>query len=216
MDCKINVDVIPNTSEIETLAEGVCPVDWTKQCIDVACRANCGKSILCRDGLTQVSLIIADIVSGGGTPDDIPLLRELCEMITSTGGCDLAVKAANNVLFSLDRYADSWDQHCRRKRCEALVCKSYYHVYCIPEKCQGCSKCIEACPVGAMTGGSGMTCVVDESKCIRCGKCFEVCPHEARGKYGAVKPRIPAEPVAVGSIGSDAPVPRRRRRPSGN
>lgn len=213
MNCNINVDRIPDVSEIEELKEGVCPVNWAKVCVDMAREANCGKSIMCRDGLTQVGLIINDVVSGMGTQDDIPLIRELCELIASTGGCELAEKTANNVLYTLDKYADEWDQHCRRKRCAALVCKTYYSVYCIPDKCQGCGKCIENCPAGAIRGGNGMTCVVDDTKCIRCGKCFEVCPHQARGKYGAVKPRIPADPVPVGSISSDAPQPRRRRRP---
>ena len=79
MNGNINADRIPNVSEIEELKEGVCPVNWAKVCVDMAREANCGKSIMCRDGLTQVGLIINDVVSGMGTQDDIPLIRELCE-----------------------------------------------------------------------------------------------------------------------------------------
>lgn len=214
MDCKEGIELIPNASELETLPEGVCPVDWAKRCIDIAYTSNCGKSVMCRDGLTQLHMIVNDIVSGKGLGDDIDLVREICQLMAGTEGCELAQKVAGNVLMTLDKYADAWDQHCRRKRCAALVCKAYYAVYCAPDKCQGCTKCMEVCPVGAIAGGPGLICVVDENKCVRCGKCFEVCPHEARAKYGAgaVKPKMPDAPVPVGSFAAAGPAGRRSRR----
>ena len=212
MDCKINVELIPEASEIDELKVGMCPVDWAKNCIDIAHKENCGKSVMCRDGMTQLSLIVNDIVSGKGQSDDIALVKELCQVIATTGGCELAQKAAKNVLYSMEKYPEEWDQHCRRKRCSALVCKAYYSVYCEPTKCQGCIRCMQVCPVGAISGGPGLICVVDPDKCIRCGKCFTVCPHEARAKYGAVKPKLPETPVPVGSFVAAAPGGRRRRR----
>ena len=215
MDCKQNVELIPEASEIAELKEGMCPVDWAKHCIDIAHHENCGKSVMCRDGMTQLSMIVNDIVSGKGQNDDIALVQELCEVIATTGGCALAEKAAKDVLYSLEKYPEEWDQHCRRKRCANLVCKAYYGVYCAPDKCQGCTKCMEVCPAGAISGGPGLICVVDPDKCVRCGKCFEVCPHEARAKYGAVKPKTPETPVPVGSFAAAGPVGRRRRRDIG-
>ena len=212
MNCNHNINLIPDVSEIAKLEDSSCPVSWAENCINIARKASCGKDIMCRDGLTQVGLIIDDIVTGMGTQDDIPLLREICETIVSTKGCELAEKAASDVLYSLNNYSSEWDSHCRRKRCSALVCKSYYCVYCIPDRCQGCNKCIELCPAGAIRGGNGMTCIVDDQKCTRCNKCIEICPQDAIGKYGAVKPRIPAEPVPIGSISSDRTTSRRRRR----
>lgn len=212
MDCKVNVELIPDTSEIEVLKDGVCPVDWAKRCIDTAQKENCGKSVMCRDGMTQLALIVSDIVTGKGQPDDIPLMKEICEIIASTGGCALAEKAAKNVLFSLEKYAEDWDQHCRRKRCTYLVCKAYYGVYCAPDKCQGCIRCMQVCPVGAIAGGPGMICVVDTDKCIRCGNCFAACPHEARAKFGAVKPKLPEQPVPVGSFAAAGAAAGRRSR----
>ena len=211
MDCNHNMDLIPDVSEIEKLQADICPVDWARRSVMLASENNCGKSVLCRDGVLQICRILEDIVSGKGLQEDIGLIKELCAYIVSTGGCKMAEKAAGNVLYTLEHYAEEWDLHCRRKRCSALVCKSYYSVYCIPEKCQGCTACLSVCPVGAIKGGKELVCVVDENICIRCGACMEICPHEARGKYGAVKPRLPEEPVKVGSISAPS-VHRRRRR----
>ena len=213
MDCKFNAELIPDASELEALPESACPVDWAKRSVDIAHMENCGKSVMCRDGMTQLAILIGDVVSGRGQSDDLALIREICELIVSTHGCELSQKAAANVLASMDKYADAWDQHCRRKRCQQLVCKAYYSVYCEPAKCQGCTKCMQVCPAGAISGGPGLICVVDPNKCVRCGKCFEVCPHEARAKYGAVKPRLPETPVPVGSFaGAAGPAGRRSRR----
>lgn len=211
MNCNYHVELLPDASEIAELGAGVCPVDWAHRCIEIAHRENCGQSVMCRDGLTQLSMIVKDIVTGNGQNDDIALVKELCQVIAATGGCELAEKTAKNVLASLERYPDEWEQHCRRKRCAALVCRAYYGVYCVPDKCQGCTKCMETCPAGAISGGEGLICVVDSEKCIRCGKCFQVCPHEARAKYGAVKPRVPEAPMPVGSF-AGAMGGRRRRR----
>ena len=114
MDCKYNAELIPDASELEALPESACPVDWAKRCVDTAHLENCGKSVMCRDGMTQLALLIDDVVSGRGQGDDLALIKEICEVIVTTHGCELAQKAAGNVLASMEKYADAWDQHCRR------------------------------------------------------------------------------------------------------
>ncbi len=48
-------------------------------------------------------------------------------------------------------------------------------------KCIGCEKCVDVCPVGAISMEDGKA-VIDQSKCIQCGKCLDICPQ------GAIRP----------------------------
>jgi pyruvate formate lyase activating enzyme len=44
--------------------------------------------------------------------------------------------------------------------------------------CKRCYRCVEACPVGAITvGANGI--VIDRDVCTVCGDCVEACPHDA-------------------------------------
>lgn len=211
MYCEHNVKLIPDSEEIAVLPEGVCPVDWAKKCIDLARMENCGESVMCRDGMTQLQAIISDLVRGRGEAEDIELLRDIATVISGSKGCELAEKAAKNLLFSLEHYADEWDAHCRRKRCSALVCPSYYNVYIDPAVCKGCGDCIKAAPEGAIAGGEGLISVVKDDSELKTAEFFASCPNGAIKKYGAIKPRIPEEPVAVGSFAAEGGGRRRRR-----
>ncbi|HZK85346.1 MAG TPA: aldo/keto reductase, partial [Desulfosporosinus sp.] len=46
----------------------------------------------------------------------------------------------------------------------------------IADWCQGCGRCLEACPQGALQLSDGVA-VVDAEKCVLCGYCGRVCPH---------------------------------------
>lgn len=209
MDCRYNAALIPG---IDSLREGICPVDWALSCVKTAYENNCGKSVMCRDGMAQLRLIVSDIANGRGQNEDIALLRELCQVIAATGGCAISRRAAENVLHTLDSFPDEWEAHCRRRRCTALVCPAYFGVYIDPAVCTGCGACVSHAPEGAVLGEEGMVHVVADEDGVKTGEFLICCPHEAIKKYGAVKPRgIPEAPVPVGSAPEGA-APRRRRR----
>lgn len=49
-------------------------------------------------------------------------------------------------------------------------------VLLVEDWCQGCGRCVEKCPFGAIRVENGVA-VVDRTKCMLCGYCARVCPH---------------------------------------
>lgn len=46
--------------------------------------------------------------------------------------------------------------------------------------CMGCEKCLDICPVGAVSVGILSTyATIDKDVCIECGECKRACPVEA-------------------------------------
>lgn len=50
--------------------------------------------------------------------------------------------------------------------------------YTITETCIGCTACVKACPVDAITGDRGEMHVIHDEVCVDCGLCGYVCPPE--------------------------------------
>ena len=44
----------------------------------------------------------------------------------------------------------------------------------VSEKCNECKKCVDGCPVGAISYNNKI--IIDENKCIRCNSCIKNCP----------------------------------------
>ena len=217
MICDTGKDRLPQMKE-EAFSDGsVCVVDFSKTLMDAARRESCGKCVLCREGTGQAYEIIKDITEGKAENDDFELLKELLEKIESNGSCEMSVTAASVCLGLLRNYQDEWNQHIRRKRCTNLICKSSFTLYIAPELCNGCGKCTAQCPQGAIVGGNDMIHVIKTEECDKCMQCVSVCPLGAIKKAGAVKPKVPTEPVPVGSFGEASGAEsgsgmRRRRR----
>jgi len=105
----------------DTLTAGVCPVQWALGVARAAREASDGKNVMGRDGMTQLAQILSDLTTGSAEDDDIELVREICQVIITTPGCEHSSKAAEDILWSLDNNAMDWNNH-RRKKCMKGIC----------------------------------------------------------------------------------------------
>ena len=121
------------------------PVLWHGAWIMVkAARAEaCGKSVMCRDGLWQLQLMLEGIINGQSNADDLDVMKETL-VAMKTVGCPNTQKVATLILTSLEQNAEEWDLHVRRHRCTALKC--YYSLYIDPAVCKGNGACLKAVP----------------------------------------------------------------------
>jgi len=191
-----------------------CPVALAREQMRAVMTDSCGLDVFCREATRQVFQIVSDLAAGAGQADDVALAEELCLLTAEQAACDLARDAATHTLQLLQDYPEEWDLHLHRKRCSSLTCAMSFSVYVDPSACAGTGACQAACPDEAILGGEGQIHVVVTEKCTKCLACFAGCPTGAVNKAGVMKPRVPDQPVPVGSFavtGSDA-MRRRRRR----
>ena len=125
MSCNLYAELLPELEEIINKPDTACPVAWALNAADTARMNNCGKSVMCRDGMQQLYSIILDITTEKGRSGDIELISDICAVIKDSQGCEIAAKAAALIHESAERHSGEWELHIRRKRCSALVCEGY-------------------------------------------------------------------------------------------
>ena len=210
--CQERADKLPEIAAATSIPEGSCPVQWCLELVKAARAEASGKSVMCRDGLWQLELMIDACTRGQSTSEDLDVFKETLDAMELVG-CPNTQKVAKLIKANLEAYASEWDLHVRRNRCSAMVC--YYDLYIDPATCNGCGECLKAAPSGAVLGGEGMIHVIKTDRELKNDQFIASCPVGAIKKCGAVKPPVPPAPVPVGSFGNAAGGAgggRRRRR----
>ncbi len=80
---------------------------------------SCGKCIPCREGTSWITQILARIEQGQGRAEDLPLLLDICDSITTRSFCPLGDAAAIPVQSSIQNFREEYELHIREKRCPA-------------------------------------------------------------------------------------------------
>lgn len=189
---------MPSIAQIREKSPGVCPVGEIRELVAAAHRASCGLGVMCRDGLSQLRIMLEDITGRQGRGGDLSLLNELCQIMVLCNECELSVAVAQRVLASLEAHEAEWQLHIERRQCSERTCM--YTLYIAPGQCTGCGKCLEACPAGAIAGGEGLIHVLHPEQCTACGLCEQACPQSCILRAGQFAPRCPETPVPVGSF----------------
>ncbi|MBW2330689.1 MAG: NAD(P)H-dependent oxidoreductase subunit E [Deltaproteobacteria bacterium] len=107
--------------------QDTCMVDLARYFVDFLKNESCGQCTPCREGITQMSEILADICEGNGKEGDIKLLEELAVMIKRFSLCGLGKTAPNPVLTTILYFRDEYETHIKDKKCPAGVCKALFH-----------------------------------------------------------------------------------------
>jgi NADH-quinone oxidoreductase subunit F len=157
-----------------------CMVDAARYFIEFLKGESCGKCVPCREGLTRMSEVLNRITKGKGKQKDLDTLEDLAGILSDGALCALGQTAANPVLSTLHYFRDEYIAHIDEKKCPASVCRELIQYSIDPEKCEGCLRCLRACPTGAISGEKRKAHTINQDMCIKCGACYDVC------KFGAV------------------------------
>jgi NADH-quinone oxidoreductase subunit F len=159
--------------------EHTCMVEVARFFMNFTQNESCGKCVPCREGTKRMRQILEGIVAGQGTMEDIDMLLELADTISSTALCGLGKSAAFPVVSTIKYFRSEYEAHVRDKKCPTKVCQKLKTIYIDQEVCRGCSKCARACPVSAIEGKIKEPFAIDPQKCIKCGACLASCPFKA-------------------------------------
>ncbi|MDD2491302.1 MAG: NADH-quinone oxidoreductase subunit NuoF [Bacteroidales bacterium] len=159
--------------------EDDCMVSVAKFYLEFTVEESCGKCAPCRIGNKRLHEMLEKITSGKGVPEDIEYLKNLSRVIKDTSLCGLGQTSPNPVLSTIENFYDEYLAHVTERICPAGSCKALKLYTIIADKCTGCTACVRACPVDAITGEKRQPHVIDPDKCIRCGACYEKCKFTA-------------------------------------
>jgi len=110
--------------------ENTCMVDVAKYFLNFLRDESCGKCMSCREGTQRLWEIVTKICEGGGEMKDLDLLEELAEAVKDASMCGLGQTAANPVLSTLRYFRNEYEDHIKKKRCPAMVCKEIVSAPC--------------------------------------------------------------------------------------
>jgi NADH:ubiquinone oxidoreductase subunit F (NADH-binding)/NADH:ubiquinone oxidoreductase subunit E len=159
------------------LDDADCMVDMAKYFLTFTHKQSCGKCTFCRIGTKKMLDILERLSMGKATSAELDELEALCNSVTNGSLCGLGKTAPNPVITGLRYFREEYEEHtkgiCKAKKCQSLV------KYAISEKCTGCTKCYQDCPVNAIAFRPYERHEIDQQLCTKCDTCRVVCPEDA-------------------------------------
>ncbi len=155
--------------------ESTCMVEVSRYFLKFLQDESCGKCVPCRLGIERMLEITTDITEGRGRREQLPLLIDLANTVSETSLCGLGKTAPNPVLSALRYFPEEYAAHIDQGKCPAGVCKALIHYAIDADKCNGCGKCLRACPHEAISGKKKAAHIIDDQKCNKCGICSGEC-----------------------------------------
>jgi len=154
-----------------------CMVDIARYFLKFTQDQSCGQCTFCRVGTRRLLDILERLCSGQGRAGDMEKLEALSQEVKRGSLCGLGQTAPNPVLTTLKYFRDEYEAHiqgrCPAGRCAKLI------KYVVNDKCIGCTKCAQQCPVDAIPFAPYQKHEINIEKCTRCDICRQTCPVEA-------------------------------------
>ena len=158
--------------------EDTCMVETARFFMEFTQKESCGKCVPCREGTKRMLEILDRIIANKGTLEDLDLLEELADTISSTALCGLGQSACKPVQSTLKYFRNEYLAHVVDHHCP--ICnREKPHPTIDAESCKGCGKCRKNCPMEAISGAVKQAHTIDPEKCINCGACVTNCPFGA-------------------------------------
>lgn len=192
---QMNEELEIKTDYIEIYNETDCMLDRLSQIVGRFSRETCGRCVFGHEGVTQLNMILSDIIQKKGKNTDIELLLDLCNEMKVQSLCELGQTAGNIIITALQSFREEIEEHITKNNCKAGVCSKFVTYHIIPKMCIGCGECVDVCEEEAILGKNRFVHVIDQDECIQCGVCVEACTENAIIKAGLVKPRCPRRPI---------------------
>ena len=181
-DSLVSIGSMMGSGGMIVMDEDNCMVDIARFFLDFTVDESCGKCTPCRIGTKRMLEILNRIVEGKGEDGDLEKLEKLANNIKATALCGLGQTAPNPVLSTIRYFRDEYEAHIHDHKCPAHHCRALME-YLISENCRGCTACVKACPVGAITGEVRGLHLIDQKKCIKCGACMAKCRFDAISRH---------------------------------
>jgi NADH:ubiquinone oxidoreductase subunit F (NADH-binding)/NAD-dependent dihydropyrimidine dehydrogenase PreA subunit len=188
------------SGDLEVFDTSSCGADIVKKILNDCRNISCGKCPLCREGIYQLSANLNDITNGKGKAEMLPAIKDMASTIELGAFCQFGREAAGLVLSALDVLGAEIEDHVKRKKCPASVCKAFQTLVILPDKCTGCGECCDVCDDEAIEGKNGFIHMISDADCVKCGKCMAVCSAGAIVPVSGIKPRLPKRLVKVGQF----------------
>ena len=159
--------------------ESTCVVDMARYFTSFAKKESCGNCTPCRNGTRILMETLERITRGEGEEEDLDVLRRAAETMSKTSLCGLGQGASNPVLSTLRSFINEYEIHIHDKYCPASVCPDLFNYRILPDRCTGCTRCLDVCVSKAISGKRREVHVIDPAKCAKCHSCVNICARDA-------------------------------------
>lgn len=180
-----------SNGKLQSILNTECLVHKTEESLRTYRKESCGKCVFCREGLIQLEGMVKDMTLGKGKMENLPVIKEIGEAMAYSNLCTIGQVSADIVLSALENFAPEFEEHIKKKHCNASICSAFNRIYIDPKLCTGCGECIDICPEDCIEGKVNFIHMIDDFDCTKCGKCIEVCEEEAIIRTSERAPKLP-------------------------